>query len=137
MKFTDETESFNKESVHPKTIWTSIKDDIELRIINSELKGGNKVPSISELAVTYNVSKTTAQKALEDMFVEGTITKRKGVGYFVVPYQKERLKAKHKQELIKMFDSFLVYANKLDMSKSDIEDIKNIFLERIEDISSR
>lgn len=140
MKKSDEflnKETIYPETIHPKTIWTFIKDDIELKIINSELKSGDKVPSISEIATTYDVSKTTSQKALEDMFDEGTITKRKGVGYFVVPYQKERLRAKHKQELVKKVDDCISYANKLDMSMVDIEEIKGIFLKRIDGSSSQ
>ena len=127
----------DKETIHPKTVWTFIKEDIELQIIRGVLRSADKVPSISEIAESYDVSKTTAQKALEDMFSEGTITKRKGVGYFVIPYTKERLRAKHKLVLINMFNDCLLYAEKLDLTKDDAEEIKSLIAQRLDTISSR
>lgn len=120
-----------KETVHPKTVWKFIKDDLEFKIIKGELKNADKVPSIAELATVYNVCKTTTQKTLEDMCSEGTITKRKGVGYFVIPYTKEKLRVKHKRELMNMFENCLVYADKLGMSRGDLEEIKDIITKRI------
>lgn len=127
----------NKETLHPKTVWKFIKDDLELKIIKGELKNADKMPSIAELATTYNVSKTTAQKTLEDMFNDGTITKRKGVGYFVIPYTKKKLLVKHKQELMIMVNDFLTNADKLGMSQDDLKKIKDVFMRCINDISSR
>lgn len=119
------------ESMHPKTIWCFIKDDIELKIINGELKSADKVPSIFELASLYNVSKSTAQKALEDLFNDGTITKRKGIGYFVVPYTREKLRNQHLKGLMIMLDNCFTYAEKLGVSSEDISYLKECFSNRI------
>lgn len=128
---------FEKETLHPKTVWKFIKDDLELKIIKGELRNADKVPSIAELAEEYNVSKTTAQKTLEDMYNDGTITKRKGIGYFVIPYTKKRLLVKHKQELMTMVNDCLSYADKLGMCSDDFEKFKEILKNCINDISSR
>ena len=122
---------------HPKTIWTFIKDEIEIKIINGNLRFADKVPSISEIANDYEVSKTTAQKVLEDMFNDGTITKRKGVGYFVMPYTREKLRTKHKALFYERLDECLEYIEKLNLDSSDYEDIVKVFVSRINNISSR
>lgn len=125
------------DTLHPKTVWKFIKDDLELKIINGELRNADKVPSIADLATEYNVSKTTAQKTLEDMYNDGTITKRKGIGYFVIPYTKKKLFVKHKQELITKMNECLKDAGKLGMSSNDLEDFKDVLMSCINAISSR
>lgn len=125
-----------REIMHPRTVWRFIKDDIEIKIIKGELRNADKVPSISELASIYDVSKTTAQKALEDMYNEGTITKRKGIGYFVKPYNKERLRTKHIKELTVMFNNCFEYASRLELSSKEIDVLKSKITKSIDDLSS-
>ena len=114
---------------HPFTVWEYIKKDIEIMIIINTLKTGDKVPSINQLAQDYNVSNSTAQKALETLNEEGIITKQRGVGYFVKPYTREKLKNKHKIEFEKSIDKVISLARHLEISK---EKITNIIEEKID-----
>lgn len=82
-------------NIHPSTIWTDIKKQIEFAIINGTYKNACKMPSISELAEEYACGKSTAQKVLEEMYKEGIVTKQKGVGYFVKPFVQEHLIEKY------------------------------------------
>lgn len=116
--------NINIENTHPRMVWEYIKGDIEFRIILGELRVADRVPSIAELSDQYNVSKTTAQKVLEDMFSEGTINKAKGVGYFVKPYMKDILTDKHKNIFVRMVEECISYAHKLDIDSKGLEDLK-------------
>jgi len=82
-------------SIHPRTIWIDIKKQIEFAIINGIYKNACKMPSISELSEEFSCGKSTAQKVLEEMYKEGTVTKQKGVGYFVKPFVREKLIEKY------------------------------------------
>lgn len=116
--------NINIEKTHPRMVWEYIKDDIEFKIIVGDLRTADRVPSIAELSEQYNVSKTTAQKVLEDMCSEGTINKRKGVGYFVKPYTKDILTDKHKNIFIRMVEECINYAHKLDIGSKGLEDLR-------------
>jgi DNA-binding transcriptional regulator YhcF (GntR family) len=43
----------------------------------------------------FGIGKTTAKKVLEELFNDGIITKQQGVGFFVRPNVKVKLKLKH------------------------------------------
>lgn len=113
---------------HPRTVWEFIKSDIEVLIIRGILKNADKVPSISEIAKQYNVGKTTAKKVLETMYIEGTLTKQRGIGYFVKPYTKEKLKKEHLKELEEILLNGINLAKKLAIDENEL---KEIFCETI------
>lgn len=109
-----------KDLMHPKTKWEQICTDIEIKIIKGILKSTDKLPSISELSEEYNVSKSTAQKTLENLCDFNIISKRRGVGYFVLPYSIEKLKRKHLKILEDKGIEFLEYAKRLNFNEKEI-----------------
>lgn len=58
-------------------------DDIERRIASGELKPGEKLPSIRELAEQYETSQTTVKDALRILRREGTVRTQQGKGTWV------------------------------------------------------
>ena len=112
----------NKGYNHPNTLWLTIQRKLEVDIINGKYKSAEKVPSISELAEIY-----------ENMFQEGTITKQRGVGYFVKPFTRDKLKEKHMEELNYGLNKYLYIANQLGVSKDVLEIILS---KKIKDIYS-
>jgi len=76
-------------------MWLEIKKNLELEIIHETYKGTEKMPSIMEVTELYACGTSTAQKVLDVMCKEGTITKRKGVGYFVKPFIRSELFKRH------------------------------------------
>ncbi len=105
---------------HPNTVWSKIKDDLEGKIISGVFTTAERIPSIAEISKLYGVSKTTAQKALEAMYDDGDIIKQKGVGYFVKPFTKEKLREKHMQEIERLIDVCVSYAHKLGMTQEEL-----------------
>ncbi|MEJ7424478.1 GntR family transcriptional regulator [Staphylococcus warneri] len=60
-----------------------IANDIERFIDNGHYQAGDKLPSVEELKVKYNVSKSTIIKSLAILEKEGTIFQARGSGIYV------------------------------------------------------
>lgn len=96
--------------------WLTVKNDLELKIICGEYNAGERIPPVRKIAEIYDVGTSTATKSLAELCNEGTIYQRRGVGYFVKPYVKERLMKEHKRNLEKIIRNAFEYA---DMIRTD------------------
>ena len=67
-----------------KPLYLHIKDSIKKDILNGKLKVEEKLPSENDLAQSYNVSRITSKRALNDLETEGYIIRKKGLGSFVL-----------------------------------------------------
>lgn len=117
----------NLDYKHPNTVWEYIKEDLEVLIIKGLLKTGDKVPSINKLANHYNVSNSTAQKALETLFDKDILIKKQGIGYFVKPYTRNKLISEHKEKLKKRLETLLLESKELDIDKDEL----NLFINSV------
>ncbi|MFW6007448.1 MAG: GntR family transcriptional regulator [Halanaerobiales bacterium] len=63
--------------------YKKVRDEIKAKIVESTYKPGDKIPSERELCDTYNVSRTTVRKAINDLCNEGILKKYQGKGTFV------------------------------------------------------
>lgn len=91
--------------------WIAIKQDIELKIIRGEYSAGERIPPVRKIAEIYNIGTSTAAKTLETLAQEGTLYKKRGVGYFVKPYVKEKLCKEHKKNLERILLNAFSYAD--------------------------
>ncbi|HHW17861.1 MAG TPA: GntR family transcriptional regulator [Firmicutes bacterium] len=69
------------ESKNP--LYCQVKEDILRKIRSGELKPGDLLPSEDELTRIYNVSRITVKRALQELAMEGELTRRQGKGTFV------------------------------------------------------
>lgn len=63
--------------------YAQIKTDLSIRILNGELHPNDRIPSLNEITDTYNVSKITARRVLNDLVAEGLVYAIRGRGSFV------------------------------------------------------
>ena len=107
-------------------IYLQIKQYLYRQIVTGELKPGQKIPSVRELAVqTVNVN--TVQRALQQMNVEGILYTKRGEGNFVT--EDTDLLEKTKQELINdELNKFVQSMNDLGVSNDQIHDILSAYL---------
>ena len=101
-------------------LWLDVKSDIEIKIITGEYAAGDRIPPIVKIAEIYKVGNTTAQKVLESLYSDGTITKQKGVGYFVKPFVRDRLLKTHEVELKKRLIEDISYGIRVGFDKIKI-----------------
>lgn len=67
----------------PEPLYQQVAEAVRERIRAGELAVGRAVPSIAELAETYQVGRNTAVKALDLLKADGTVTTVPGRGTFV------------------------------------------------------
>ncbi|MDR0300476.1 MAG: GntR family transcriptional regulator, partial [Streptococcaceae bacterium] len=48
-------------------LYQKISDDLKAQIVSQKIKVGDKLPTEMELSDTYNVSRITAKRALNDL----------------------------------------------------------------------
>jgi GntR family transcriptional regulator len=93
-------------------LYFQLKEIIEKKIDSGEWKPGDKIPSENDLQASYDVSRNTAQKALNELVSEGLLERKQGKGTFVS-------KPKIDQSLTSFYSFSKVMSNK-GMSPKDI-----------------
>lgn len=76
---------FNNES----PIYLQIMDVIRLRVLQGQLKPGDKIASVRELAAEAGVNPNTMQKALSELEREGILSSQRTSGRFVADDAKD------------------------------------------------
>lgn len=89
----------NKFSAQSSDVWQDVKNDIERKILSGTFAPGERIPSTRKIAEEYGVGQSTAQKVLNALEADGIIEPKRGVGFFVKPYIREKLFSAKKQSL--------------------------------------
>ena len=82
-----------------RPIYIQLVEKLKAKIISGELKQGERIPSVRELALIARVNPNTMQKALAELENEGLIYTERTNGKFVT--QNKELIEKVKRELAK------------------------------------
>ena len=75
-------------------IYEQIAMNIKEQIMNGSLHYGDKLPSIREYSLIYEVSALTIQRAVQQLDQEGIIQSKKGIGSFVLGDCKDNLESR-------------------------------------------
>jgi GntR family transcriptional regulator len=67
----------------PTPLYHQLKNILKARILSSELKGKDRLPTETELCTEYGVSRITVRQALSELIKEGLIYRDRGRGSFV------------------------------------------------------
>ncbi len=67
----------------PTPLYHQLKNILKARILSSELKGKERLPSETEFCAEYSVSRVTVRQALSELMKEGLIYRDRGRGSFV------------------------------------------------------
>ncbi len=85
----------------PKGIYQQIADQIRDRILQGEWGGGERIPSIRELAVDIGVNPNTVTKSYQTLMEQEIIRNQRGLGYFVAEDAETRIVREMRTEFIK------------------------------------
>ncbi len=90
-------------------IYAQIMDLIKRRIAVGELKVGQRLPSVRDLAQQVVVNPNTVQKAYLELEREGYATTQRGMGTFVSgdPGTADLLRRKKAQDIVKWYVSLM------------------------------
>jgi GntR family transcriptional regulator len=95
-------------------IYEQIKEQIKEAILSDDLKEGETLPSIRQLARDLKISVITTTRAYTDLEQEGFIALQQGRGCFVLPKNSEIVR---EQLLRKIEDNFTAAVNTAKIAK--------------------
>ena len=103
-------------------IYLQIMDIVKRDIVSNKLKGGDKLPSVRELAGSLKVNPNTLQRAYQELEREGITFTQRGMGTFVTE-DEEIIKNLKKEMAHSVILSFIDGMKKLGFSSDEIIDI--------------
>jgi len=105
-------------------IYLQLKAEVEDAILTGSLKPEDSISSIRQLAAQYAVNPLTVAKAVNELEADGTIYKKRGIGFFVSPEAPANLRQKHLQTYLEQeVQQFVRQAAKLGIRLSEITDL--------------
>ena len=73
----------NTDKVKDRPIYLQVIEDISRRLIQGELILGEKLPSVRELAVQYQINPNTVSRVYKEMESRGLCYTKRGMGTFI------------------------------------------------------
>ena len=89
-----------------RPIYLQVIEDISRRLIQGELALGEKLPSVRELAVQYQINPNTASRVYKEMESQGLCYTRRGMGTFITE-DSGMIKTLQKEMAENCLDTFL------------------------------
>jgi GntR family transcriptional regulator len=81
-------------------IYRQLRDRVVAMILDSELKEGEAVPSVRQVAVDYQINPLTVSKSYQELVDEDLLEKRRGLGLFVREGARQRLLELERQRFL-------------------------------------
>ena len=107
-------------------IYEQIKEQIKNKIITNELKAGELLPSIRNLAKDLRISVITTKNAYDDLEKEGYIETVPGKGCYVANKNVELIREEQMQKVESLVDTAVERAKISGISKEEMENMLNI-----------
>ncbi len=104
-------------------IYLQITSQIKAMIMSGELKEGDALPSMRNLASQLRISVITTKRAYEDLEREGFIESYTGKGSFVKAQDKELMREEHLRQIEGLLFEAILKAN---ISKVSLEELKEM-----------
>ena len=86
---------------HDKPVYVRLRETIADAILTGRFKDGDPLPSVRALAAEEQANPLTVAKAYQGFQDEGLITVKRGVGMFVAPGARARLRDSERSRFVK------------------------------------
>ncbi len=110
-------------------IYEQIKEQIKVKIVSNELKAGELLPSIRNLAKDLRCSVITTKNAYEELVNEGYIKTIPSKGFYVAEVNIEIAHEEQLHKIEKMLDSAVSIAKMNNIPRKTINEILDILYE--------
>lgn len=107
-----------------KGIFLQIAENICHQILAGQLPPGQRVPSVRDLAVDYEVNRNTVLRTYEYLYDRGIIENKRGIGSFVAPDAIRRIRHTEREAFFR--DDLPDFINKvklLDLNSDDLSEL--------------
>lgn len=108
-----------KEFEASKPIYIQIADKIFQQIVRAEIRPGDKLPSVREMAIQSGVNPNTIQRTYTEMERMGVVETKRGQGTFVVEKEEIVMEMKHSMQK-EIIGQFVNSMKELGLSKKQI-----------------
>lgn len=104
-------------------IWLQIYEHMCRRIASGQWAEGERIPSVRETAVDYQVNPNTVMRAYERLTMEEAVFNRRGIGYYTAPGAKLRTLESLRKEFrqVQLRELFA----RMEELGIDIEEVRN------------
>lgn len=103
-------------------IYIQIMDTIKRDIATGKMRGGDKLPSVRELAARFKVNPNTAQRVYQELERENITYTQRGMGTFISE-DADKLASLKKGMAKDIITAFLQGMKQLDFSNEEIVDM--------------
>ncbi len=110
-------------------IYSQITSQIKAMIMSGELKEGDALPSMRNLAAQLRISLITTKRAYEDLEREGFIESYTGKGSFVKAQNAELLREEHLRQIEVLLAEASDKARLCNISLPDLQDMLSLMYE--------
>lgn len=104
-------------------IYEQIVNQIKNLIIKGDLRDGEALPSIRNLAKELQISVITTKRAYEELENDGFINKVTGKGSFVAPQNQSFLKERRLKTVEEKLQDAITAARTIDLTLSDLQEM--------------
>lgn len=102
-------------------IYQQIADGIKNDVMSGTLKEGEQVMSTNRYAAFYQINPATAAKGFAQLVEEGVLYKKRGIGMFVSPDARDRLRAQRRERFFtEVVDPMLAEARMVGVGVDEI-----------------
>lgn len=85
---------------HKLPIYQQLADQLAARLLDGEPAEGEALPSVRALASRYLINPLTVSRALQALGDEGLVETRRGLGIYVRPGARERLRSTERERFL-------------------------------------
>lgn len=104
-------------------IYQQIVDQIRFRILSTQLKSGDELPTIRGLAESLKVNPNTIARAYRELEHEGLVEKRRTTGTFVAEVNGTINRTRRKSLLTPEIDKLLVLASHVGAAPDELSEL--------------
>ena len=102
-------------------IYRQIAERIKADVLTGELGPDEQIMSTNQYAAFYRINPATAAKAFSELVGEGILYKRRGIGMFVSPDAREKLRKEHRSRFFsEVVDPMVTEAQAIGVDLDDV-----------------
>ena len=110
-----------------KGIFQQIADNLCHRILEGKLPPGERVPSVRDLAVEFEVNRNTLLRTYSILEEAGVIVNKRGIGFFVAENASEIIRNNEKKEFFSAdLPEFIRKVQLLKLTETDLSELLTI-----------
>lgn len=107
-----------------RALFLQIAERVEDSIVDGSLAEESQAPSTNELAAFYRINPATAAKGIAMLVEKDVLYKRRGIGMFVAPGARERLRAERRAAFAERYiDPLVAEARTIGLSAEDLTEL--------------